>query len=227
MEVVVNNFQKTIQELNALLKNKKVKTFNPAWIKLHSPGLHKYLCRNFQTGTGDVDWDFITANLDPAFQKRWKRYEKKIIAVSYENKEEVEVILTKYHDKLYTLLAPLDKEDQQIQDQIMINLVRCAQKGNALAKEHVIECMTFIIYEWIESSRYLVRWKGYTNDIRNRIEGCIRNYRYSGSFMNYVFRTFQYSARGLRPIFSLDDKFRNSTKRRIDYMAQEEEYLYG
>jgi hypothetical protein len=227
MEVIVNNFSEAFQELNMLLKNKKTKTFNPAWIKLHSPDLHKYLCGNFQNGTGDVDWDFITSNLDLSFQKRWRKHEKKITVVPYENKEEVSVILTKYNDKLYTLMAPLDKEDQQIQDQIMIRLVRCAQKGNSMAKEHVIECTKFIIYEWMESSRYLARWKGYTNDIEDRIQGCIRNYRYSGSFMNYVFRTFQYSARGLRPICSLDDKFRNSTKRRIDYVAQEEEYLYG
>ena len=227
MEGIVNNFDRATQKLNTLLKKKKPKTFNPAWIKLYSAGIYKYLCRNFQSGTGDVDWDLVTANLEPTFQKRWKRYEKKIMAVPYENKDEFGIILNKYQDKLYTLMAPLDREDRQIQDQIMIRLVRCAQKGNVLAKEHVVECMTFIIYEWIEDSRYLVRWKGYTNEIGNKIQGCIRNYRYSGSFMNYVFRTFQYSARGLRPILSLDDKFRNSTKRRIDYVAQEDEYLYG
>jgi hypothetical protein len=59
MKIAINNFHKATQELNALLKKKKVKTFNPAWIKLHSPGLYKYLCKNFQTGTGDVDWDFV------------------------------------------------------------------------------------------------------------------------------------------------------------------------
>lgn len=224
---MVKNFHEATQELHALLEKKKPKTFNPAWAKLYSASLYRYLCKNFQSGTGDIDWDLITVNLDPKFQKCWKRHEKKITAAPYENKEELHIILAKYQNKLYTLMAPLDKEDRQIQDRIMIHLVRCAQKGNALAKEHIVECMTFIIYEWIESSRYMIRWKGYTNDIGNKIQRCIHNYRYSGSFTNYIFRTFQYSARGLRPISSLDDKFRNSTKRRIDYVVQEDEYLYG
>ena len=220
MKVIISDVHKVIKKLETLLKKKKPKTFNPEWIKYHSAALYKELCRNHQTETKNVDWDFITINLDPAFQKRWKRKDKKIIAPPYENKEELSLIFCGYDDKLYTLMAPLDQEDRQIQDQIMIKLVRCAQNGNESAKEHIMECMTFVIYEWIENSRYLIRWKGNTSEIGNRIERCIRNYRYSGSFMKYIFRTFQYSARGLRPIFSLDDKFRNSTKRRIDYLVQ-------
>ena len=109
----------------------------------------------------------------------------------------------------------------------MIRLVRAAQKGNMLAKEQVIECMTLIVYEWIENSKHIARWKGYTYEIENRIQACIRNYRYSGSFMRYVFRTFQYSARRLCPTFSLDDRFLNGKKTRVDYVIQEEECLYG
>jgi hypothetical protein len=40
--------------------------------------------------------------------------------------------------------------------------------------------------------------------------------------MSYVFRSFQYFARGLRPIVSLNDKFLNGKKERIDYVMQEE-----
>ncbi len=221
-----NNFQAANKRLNELLKKKKPKTFNPGWIKKYSPNLYKALWKNFQSGTEEIDWDLVTAKLDPSFQKRWKLGENKIAVLSYENKEELNTILTKYQNKLYTLMAPLDKEDRQIQDQIMIRLVRCAQKGNLLAKDHVVDCMTYIIYEWIESSHYMIRWKGYTNEIGNKIQDCIRNYRYSGSFMNYIFRCFQYSARGLKPSFSLDIPFRNSTKSRIDYVVQEEEYLF-
>ena len=148
--------------------------------------------------------------------------EKKVTAVAYEDREELDFILAKYKDKLYTLIAPLCKEDKQIQDQIMIRLVRLAQKGNALAKEYVTEFLTIIIYEWMENSKYIARWKGNTDGIENRIECCIRNYRYSGSFMSYVFRSFQCFARGLRPIVSLNDRFLNGKKERIDYVVYED-----
>ena len=219
-----NNFHTRIQKLNTLLSKNKPKTFNPLWIKTHSSSLHKYLCQNIQTGTGDVDWDLVTVNLDRTFQKRWKRYEKKITVNTYENKEELNFILNKYKDKLYTLSAPQDRQDQKIQDEIMIRLVRNAQKGNVMTKEYVIESITFIIYEWIENSQYMIRWKGYADEIESKIQGCIRNYRYSGSFMNYLFRTFQYSARALRPTYSLDDRVGNGTKRRIGYVIQEDDY---
>lgn len=227
MKVAVNNFHKATQKLNMLLRKKQPKTFNPLWLKLHSNSTYKYLCKNFRTGSGDVDWDFITVNIERTFQKRWKRYEKKTTAVPYKNNEELNIIFAKYQNKLYTLTAPLDKEDEQTQDEIMVRLVRTAQKGNMLAKEQVIECMTLIIYEWIESSSYMVRWKGYTYDIENKIQDCIRNYRYSGSFMRYIFKTFQYSARGLRPTLSLDDRFLNGKKTHIDYVVQEEDCLYA
>ena len=201
------DFYKKIQKLNTLLRKKKPKTFNPSWIKIHAGTLYKYLCKNVQAETGDVDWDLVTVSLDRTFQKRWRRYETKAIPIPYENKKELNLIIAKYQNKLYTLMAPMDKQDKEIQDLIMIRLVRTAQKGNLLAKQQVMECMTFIIYEWSENSRYIARWKGYPDRIEKNIEACIRNYRYSGTFINYVFRTFQYSARRLRPTYSFDEKF--------------------
>ena len=67
-----NNFQAANKRLNELLKKKKPKTFNPGWIKKYSPNLYKALWKNFQSGTEEIDWDLVTAKLDPSFQKRWK-----------------------------------------------------------------------------------------------------------------------------------------------------------
>ena len=216
------DFHTAIQKLNTLLKRKQPKFFDPLWIKQHASSVYRYLYKNIQAGAIDVDWDSVTINLDRTFQKRWRWQVTKI--TSYENKKELNIILAKYQSKLYTLMAPLNKEDKIVQDQIIIRLVRTAQRGNLLAKQHVIECMTFIIYEWMESSPYMVRWKNYTGEIEEKIQACIRNYRYSGSFMTYLFRTFQYSARGLRYTCSLNDKVGKGTKTRIDYMIQEEEH---
>lgn len=222
MKIIVDNLQKATQKLNLLLKKKKPKTFNPQWVKINSKSVYGHLVKNFKTESGDIDWDSITVNLEPTFQKRWKLKEKRIAVLCYENTEDLNIILTKHSHKLYTLIAPLNKEDERIQDKIMIQLVRNAQKGNTLTKEYIKEFLILIIYEWIDNSKYIARWKGYTDGIEKRIEACIQNYRYSGSFMSYVYRTFEYSARGLRPTVSLDDKFLNGNKKRIDYVAQEE-----
>ncbi len=44
-------------------------------------------------------------------------------------------------------------------------------------------------------------------EIRELLEGCIRRYRYTGSFLTYVFRSFEYAGRGIPSFlsFSLDD----------------------
>jgi len=77
------------------------------------------------------------------------------------------------------------------------------QKGNILVRQQIIDWLTFVIDEWIDNSRHIAKWKGYSDDIEKRIQGCIRCYRYTGTFIGYVFKTFLYSARGLRPTYSL------------------------
>ena len=37
------------------------------------------------------------------------------------------------------------------------------------------------------------------DEIQNQLEACIRRYRYTGSFMSYVFRTLECAGRGIRP----------------------------
>jgi len=50
-------------------------------------------------------------------------------------------------------------------------------------------------------------WKGYDCLIQERIEGRIRRYRYSGSFIGYLFRTLENAGRGFWPFiaYSLND----------------------
>ena len=116
-------------------------------------------------------------------------------------------------------MAPMDEKDREIRDQIFISLVRIAQKGNVLAQQYIIEWITFIVNEWIEKLWFIAKWKGYTDDIEKMIRACIRCYRYTGTFVGYVFKTFQYSARGLKPLhaYSFNDRVRNGNKTRIDY----------
>jgi len=59
-------------------------------------------------------------------------------------------------------------------------------------------------------------------DIERKIKGCIRCYRYTGSFLGYLFRTLEYSARGKPPLVSLDDKILDGAKTRIEYVTTED-----
>jgi len=71
----------------------------------------------------------------------------------------------------------------------------------------------------------LSRWSGYEDEIREQIEGCIRRYRYTGSFPHYVFKTFEYAGRGIRPFyaFSLDEPIFDGMKTRIDTFGYDPE----
>jgi hypothetical protein len=67
------------------------------------------------------------------------------------------------------------------------------------AKKEIIRLVRFTIDEWIEHNPKISRWQGYEHLIQKRIEDCIRCYRYSGSFMGYLFKTLEYAGRGLKP----------------------------
>jgi hypothetical protein len=219
-----HEFQVVAQALNTLLKQEQPKTFDCLWVEQHAGDLYKYISENIRTEVGAIDWDLITATLDKKFQKRWHGQKEKR-GIPYENKKELDSILDKYRDKLYTLLTPMDEYDKVIRDRIFINLVRIAQKGNTLAQQQIIDWLTFIITEWSENSSHVAKWKGYTDDIEKRIQGCIRCYRYTGTFVGYVYKTLVYAARWLRPLYvcSLNDKVGKGTKTRIDYVIQKED----
>ncbi len=135
-------------------------------------------------------------------------------------------ILNRYPDKLYVFLAPSDCTDRQIRNIISISLVRLAQRGNLLAKQEAIKLVRYTIDDWIGRYRFLSRWEGYDEKIQECLERCIRRYRYSGSFLKYVFRTLQYAGRGLKPLhaFYLHDPVAfGSAKCRIENVYKDDE----
>jgi hypothetical protein len=219
-----SDFNKATQALNTLLILKRPKSFEPSWIEFNDKTLYTCLSKHVKNETGEADWDAITITLDRRFQKRWYWYRKNkpFISTPYADKEELDCILHAYKSKLYAALAPQNENDEQIRDRIFIRLVRISQKGNVLAQKKVIEWLTFVINEWIESRSGFNKWKGYPSDILERIQGCIRCYRYTGTFIGYVYKTFLYSGRGLTSTCSLNDPIGKGTKIRIDYIAREE-----
>jgi len=200
------DFDSAVKTIDKLLMEKRPNTFNSSWIRKYAPHVYRFVQKNVRAEIGGIDWDRFTRALDRKFQRKWigsSRNREK----SYRKKAEVGTILQKYHGKLYTFITTEDKNDKDMRDIISIALVRIAQRGNVIAKEEIIKLVRFTIDEWVERNPKISSWKGYEPLIQKRIESCIRRYRYSGSFLGYLFRTLEYEGRGLRPItaYSMDE----------------------
>lgn len=200
------DFNYAVNTINELLKEKRPDTFNSSWIRKYAPHVYRFVQKNVRAEIGGIDWDRFTRALDRKFQRKWI-VSSRNRGKSYRKKAEVGTILQKYHGKLYTFITTGDKNDKDMRDIISIALVRIAQRGNVIAKEEIIKLVRFTIDEWVERNPKISSWKGYEPLIQKRIESCICRYRYSGSFLGYLFRTLEYEGRGLRPIiaYSMDE----------------------
>lgn len=210
-------FGVVIKSLNQTLKEKKPIKIDSFWIETNAITVYQYICKNIRTENNAVDWDKVTSCLDRPFQRRWIWKKQKKVEY-YQCRAEVEVILNKYKDKLYTFIAPINEEDKQVQHWIIISLVRIGQKGNTLAQKEIIKWVNYIVYDWIDRYPQIRKWKGYSDEIEDKIKGCIRCYRYTGSFLTYLFRTLEYSARGKPRLCSLDDPSRYGKYTRVDFL---------
>jgi hypothetical protein len=88
--------------------------------------------------------------------------------------------------------------------------------------------VTYVVDEWIERQYWQIyRWKGYTDEIEDKIIGCVRRYRYTGSFLGYLFKTLEYSARGIVPLqkYSLDDPVFDGGETKINYVIHDQQTI--
>jgi hypothetical protein len=65
-----------------------------------------------------------------------------------------------------------------------------------------MKLINYTVDEWLYNYYFLNRWQGYRDELEKQIEGCIRRYRYTGSFLHYVFRTLEYAGRGISPFYA-------------------------
>lgn len=210
------NLQRVTATLNSLLSQKHPETFSSAWIAKHVPGCYSFIRRYIRSEVGAIDWDRITCSLEPQYQRLWTpRIRRK--SKPYRDKHEIGLILNKYRGKLYVFLAPADAGDLRIRDRIAVALVRVAQAGNLVAKAEVLRLVRYTIDTWLDNNSHMSRWRGHEDEIREHLEGCIRRYRYSGSFLRYVFRTLECAGRGIRPFYvcSLDDSTGTAASKRV------------
>lgn len=212
-----------IQTLNAALVTHQPKVLNPAWIRKQVHPVYRFVKRHIRTVDGRVDWDTVTRGLDREFQRRFIKQTLK--TCEHDNRGHVDALLANFQHKLYVFLAPLNEEDKIIRDTISIALVRMAQHGNAAARQQIHELLMDTIHAWIEVDERLIRWRGYDELIPEQVDACIRRYRYSGSFIGYLYRTLELAGQGLHPLeaYSLDEELPSGKKRRIENVTQDDE----
>lgn len=219
----MKSFDGAIKTLTEKLKQENPKTFSCSWILKNSPSVYHYIRLNFKTENNDIDWDVLTQSLPKTFQKRWVRYRRKSVR-QYEKQSEVEIILKKHKDKLYTFITQADESDKRIQHKILISLVRIGQKGNICAQEELIKWVTYITDDWIDRYPKMYRWKGYEDEISDKIKNCIRLYRYTGTFLGYLYKTLEYSALGKPPLCSLNDRMFYGEKTLEEFAVLDEDW---
>lgn len=199
-------FSAVVETLNELLERTQPDVINSSWIRKHEPRCYRFIRQNLRREFGGIDWDRLTSSLAWKYQRRWKPVRSKKHRPQYDDHHEVETILKKYHEKMYVFIAPSSKHDRRARDAISISFVRLAQQGNLAAQRALMELFGFTLESWIERYSFFLRWRGHEDEMQHQLEACIRRYRYSGSFVCYVFRTLECAARGIRParMFSLD-----------------------
>jgi hypothetical protein len=217
------NFNKVVRNIDRSLIKKQPASVHPNWIKYRCKVSYKYIVDNIKDEFNQTDWDLVISQLQRYNQRLWlkKKKRKRRLVIFYEDKDELDVILNKYKEKLYTFISRESKDDKIICDWISIKLVRLSQKGNILARDKIAMLLRYLVDYWVEFDRSFFNWKGYNDLIDNHISACIRRFRYAGSFIGYLYRTLEYSGRGLRPLekFSLDDCTFITNKRIIDKVS--------
>jgi hypothetical protein len=217
------DFDQAIGLINLALRQHKPKLFSSSWIFYHAPQAYHYIRKNIKTPLGDIDWDKVTCKLDREFQKAWAQRRPQKVK-PYRKISEVRKVLKPFQEKLYIFITPADENDRLLRDAISVALVRLAQKGNIKAQQELLPLLRYMVDQWIELSPRLRKWKGYSDDIDDKIKSCIRLYRFTGTFIGYLFRTLEYSSWGLKPLeaFSLDDTIScRGEKRRSESVVQE------
>lgn len=213
------DFDRAIKLLTWALEEKNPHQFSSSWIYRNEPRVYRFIWKNIRTELGTIDWDRITVKLERSLQARW--HERRFRRLSlYSDPKEVLLMMGKYLDKRYVFFTRA-KEDNEMRNLISVGLVRLAQKGNIDAKKELMEYMQFMAEDWIDTYPPLWRWKWYSHELSQKIEGCIHRYRYTGTFVGYVYKTLEYSAMTLPRPQLLDDTNLYGAVRKVDSVVQD------
>jgi len=210
------DLDRVVLTLNELIAERRPAKLNSTWILRHAPACYRFIRKRIRNEVGAIDWDQVTYLLDFEHQRRWSPGTGRRHGARGHS-EEVALILNRYRDKLYVFISAPECADRRLRDVISIALVRVAQGGNTLARKELTRLVGYTVDDWLDNHPFLSRWKGHEEELRENLEGCIRRYRYTGSFIQFLRKTLEYAARGIRPSMVLppeDGVFRGSLKKR-------------
>ena len=216
------DFSGCMRLLRRKLRAENPRAFTGSWVAKHAPAVYRFIRKNVRTEIGQIDWDRVTIALPRRYQKRWTHYRRKY-RNEYEDPHEVEKIMDKHRNTLYLFIAVSDEKERQVRHRMTVAFVRLAQKGNVLAMRELVDFLRYTVDEWIDRYFLLYRWRGAESEINGAIEGCIRRYRYTGTFFGYLFKTLEYSAHALKPFYSIDDYLPGTDMRRSEIIGQDAE----
>jgi hypothetical protein len=220
-------FSEAIHLIATCLEEEHPPFLNPMWIARHCPKAYRFISKAVRTELDQIDWDKVTAALPRRFQQSWcHSFDMRRLRTPprpYRNQAELNLILTPYQDKTYTFLTSLSEDDNAVRETIAIRLVRLAQNGNSQAKELILALLNDLVDQWIEYHPRFSRWKCDRELLQRTIVRCIHRYRYTGSFVRYLFRSLEYGNRRLRTveILSLDEVSPFTGKKRLDMVVRD------
>lgn len=217
-------FRKAIKRLNISIKTEKPRSFRSSWILKYCPDVYRYITKYVRTEVGDINWDKVISSLNKRHQKLWvpPRYKPQKVR-AYRSKKEVDLVLKDHKDKLYIFVTALDDKDRMLRDAIAIPLVRIAQKGNLRAQEKLLFLLKQLAQQWIEYCPTFYRWRGHTDEVDFVILRCVRCYRFTGTFIGYLFKSIEYSGLGFRSFqaYSLDNYLTGTTFSMADTLTKD------
>ena len=199
--VIVNDFK-------ALLEKEDPKSLSPKWIRNTSSNLYNRIVNNFCDRYGEVDWNKFKKAIPLLWRNRW--IETSVIE-KYRNKEELDVVLSKYKDEMYVLFMN-GKKEMERGEEIWADLIKLAQKGNQDAYDVVSRIAGEVVDDYIknkedpdDSSLYLELDK----DVKEKvIDRCIRLYKpdIEGYFKNYLLKSIGFNIKKRGYKYSMDNK---------------------
>lgn len=213
------DFNRAITLLTWALEEKNPLQFSSSWIYRNEPRVYRFIWKNIRTELGTIDWDRVTVKLDRSYQARW--HERRIRRLPpYSDPHELLLVMSKYLDKRYVFFSK-NREDNEMRNLISVALVRLSQKGNIDAQKELLEYLRFMAEDWIDTYPTLWRWKWFSHELPQKLEGCIQRYRYTGTFVGYVYKTLEYSAMTLPRPPLLDDTKLYGAVRKVDSVIQD------
>lgn len=230
-----SKFNEAINELQELIKQKKPKIITSGFIGKENPKLLKYFIKNMKDNNGEINWEIVTNRLDEntkkicRFSKRLEQYKPK---KEYINEQELNTLIEKHKNKLYTFFEVLDSSDYTSRDFICLDFINLAKKGNILAKEKLLDYLEILTTQWIEKNKNLEAFKTNGDLLRERLEKCIYYYKDDKEkiyFLKYIYTSLLLEAKRLEipRYISLDNTYEGGKEKkesRMRFYFGEEEY---